>query len=325
MSEAATARVDRLLTMVPWLVNRQGIDLAEAAEGLGVTQRQLEEDLSLLFLCGYGSMPDEMIDITWDDGRIYVRNADTISRPLRLAADEAVALAVGLRALAETPGIADSDLVARTLAKVERAGGAATEVANRVRARLTGADEAAHLSALREALQDGRVVHLRYVVPSRDEVTERDVDPLQLLNLQGRWYLEGWCRHATDTRLFRVDRIEELTVRQEAAAPPAGVVPRDPGQAPFTPAVDDLVVTLRLRPGAHWVAEYHPCETVTEDPGRPEDLIVTVRTADTAWLTRLVLRLGGRAVVLDPRPVAQQVAAAAGRALAAYPPASVRS
>ena len=63
--ESATARLARLLTMVPWLVNRQGIDLRQAADDLGVSVEQLEADLNLLFLCGYGQMPDELIEADW--------------------------------------------------------------------------------------------------------------------------------------------------------------------------------------------------------------------------------------------------------------------
>ncbi len=58
--ETATARLARLLTMVPWLLNRQGIDVQQAADDLGVSVDQLEADLNLLFLCGYGQMPDEL-------------------------------------------------------------------------------------------------------------------------------------------------------------------------------------------------------------------------------------------------------------------------
>ena len=60
--ETATDRLSRLLTMVPWLVNRQGIDLQQAADELGITPQQLETDLRLLYLCGYGQMTDELID-----------------------------------------------------------------------------------------------------------------------------------------------------------------------------------------------------------------------------------------------------------------------
>ena len=45
-SEAATTRLSRLLTMVPWLMNRQGIDIEEAARTLGVSRAQIEADPS---------------------------------------------------------------------------------------------------------------------------------------------------------------------------------------------------------------------------------------------------------------------------------------
>ena len=99
--ETATARLARLLTMVPWLLNRQGIDVQQAADDLGVSVEQLEADLNLLFLCGYGQMPDELIEADWEGGKVFVGNADTIARPLRLGVDEAVTLMVGLRSLRE--------------------------------------------------------------------------------------------------------------------------------------------------------------------------------------------------------------------------------
>ena len=130
-TETATARLSRLLTMVPWLVNRQGIDVQQAADDLGVSIDQLEADLNLLFLCGYGQMPDELIEADWEGGRVFVGNADSIARPLRLAVDEAVTLIVGLRALREVPGLGERDAVDRALAKLEAAAGAAAVPAGR--------------------------------------------------------------------------------------------------------------------------------------------------------------------------------------------------
>ena len=79
--------------MVPYLVTRQGIPLAEAAREFGITEEELVKDLELLFVCGTpGHMPDDLIDAEWDDGHVYLRNADTIARPLRLGIDEALSL-----------------------------------------------------------------------------------------------------------------------------------------------------------------------------------------------------------------------------------------
>jgi len=46
--------------------------------------------------------------------------------------------------------------------------------------------------------------------------------------------------------------------------------------------------------------------------------LVSLRTADTAWLRRLLWRLGSQATVLEPASLAAEVRAGAERALAAY-------
>ncbi len=314
--ETATSRLSRLLTMVPWLVNRQGINLEEAAAELGVTPAQLEADLNLLFLCGYGQMPDELIDARWESGQIYVSNADAIARPLRLGRDEAVTLMVGLRALLDVPGLGEREAVERTLAKLAEAAGAAAEGAGRVLVDIEGGVTPELLTKARRAVEQHRRIHLRYLVPSRDESTERDVDPMRVVSLDGHWYLEGWCHRAGDTRMFRMDRVEELTVLGEAGIPPEQARVRDLSEGVFRPAPDDLLVTVRLFPGATWVSDYYPVESVT--PADDGGQVVTLRTGDTAWLRRLMWRLGGRGVVLDPPGLAAEVAEGAAAALAAY-------
>ncbi|HEV7148551.1 MAG TPA: WYL domain-containing protein [Pedococcus sp.] len=314
--ETATARLSRLLTMVPWLVNRQGIDLDQAAVELGISATQLETDLRLLYLCGYGQMPDELIDAQWEGGRVFVTNADAIARPLRLGRDEALTLMVGLRALAAVPGLGERDAIERAMAKLEQATGASAEAAARVEVSMDDGVAAGLLGDARRAIEDRRRVHLRYLVPSRDESTERDVDPMRVVNLESRWYLEGWCHRAQDTRLFRMDRIESLEVLEVDGTPPREAQLRDLDAGTFTPRPDDTLVTLRLAPGAAWVSDYYPVETV--ETASDGSQTVTLRTADTLWLRRLMWRLGGLGTVLAPDELAEAVRDGAAAALAAY-------
>ena len=312
-AEPATSRVARLLTMVPWLVSRQGIPLTEAAEGLGVSEKQLRDDLDLLFMCGYGPMTDELIEVSYEQDRVFVSNADTIRRPLRLTVAEAVTLITGLRAL-QAAGIAPSEAVERALAKVERT--AAT---------LPGLDtlavaeeDAADLEVRRvvtDALRRRRRLHLAYVVPSRDERTERDVDPMRVVSQDGHWYLEGWCHRARDTRLFRLDRIESVDVLDEDGTPPEGARSRDLSSGAYPADVGHDAVTLRLRPAARWVAEYYPVQELREDG---EDLVVTLAARDEDWLARLVLRGGGEIGIEAPASAAEAVMARAQAALGEY-------
>jgi proteasome accessory factor C len=316
-AESATSRLSRLLTMVPWLLNRQGVEIEETAREFGVTPAQVEADLALLFLCGTpGGYHGDLIEAEWESGRVFLANADTIKRPLRLGVDEALALIVGLRALAAVPGIGERDAVVRALAKLEAATGSASAGSSRIQVVI---DEGAGKEALalaQQALAAHRRVHLRYLVPGRDESTERDVDPMRVINFDAQWYLEGWCHRAEDVRLFRVDRIESLTILDEDGTPPAGAEPRDLDSGVFTPHAEDQLVRVALGPGAAWVSEYYPTESV--EPMQGGGAVITLRTADTAWLRRLMWRLGSQARVLEPVELALAVRDGARAALDAY-------
>ena len=146
---------------------------------------------------------------------------------------------------------------------------------------------------------------------------------MQLLLVEGRWYLEAWCRRAEGVRLFRLDRVDDVAVLDEAAAPPPEATSRNVDDGVYRPGPDAPSVRLRLARPARWVADYYPVEDVSPVDDPPGGLAVTVRTADLAWARRLVASLGGNALVDEPADIAVQVAAEARAALARYgvPPA----
>ena len=311
----AMGQLPRLLALVPYLLSRPGVRLAEVAATFGISEERLRKDLNLLWVCGLpGHGPGDLIDVEFEGDTITLSEPAGVTRPLRLTVDEALALLVALRALAETPGLFERDAVGRALAKVEQAAGAAAGVAGRVAVSVEG--EQRVLPVVRGALEDQRRLHLSYHVPGRDETTERDVDPMRLLLVEGRSYLEGWCRKAEGVRLFRLDRIESVERLDARAEPPPGAASRDLSQGLFRPGPNDLLVTLALRPAAAWVADYHPCESVRE--GTDGGLVVRLRVRETGWVRRLALRLGSQGCVVAPVELAEQVRADAAMALAAY-------
>lgn len=314
--ETATQRLGRLLDMVPWLLQNPGVPVAEAATEFGVTPEQIESDLELLFVCGTpGYSHSELIDAQWDDGHIYLDNADDIATPMRLTRDEAVTLTAGLQALGAS--LVGSDVAERTLAKLREATGAsaARESAGQIALELDDGSQHAAMPALKRALSTRRRVHLSYYVATRDERTERDVDIMRIVNLDGQWYLEGWCHRAGDVRFFRVDRIESAQVLDVDGTPPAGAVPRDLGDA-FVPGEHDLTVVLEATSDAAWIADYYPNEGVTREPDG--SVRVTLKVADPALVRRLVLRLGGQVRVVSPPELVTAVTDEARAALAAY-------
>jgi proteasome accessory factor C len=321
---AASAQLARLLSLVPWLRARPGVPKAAAAAAFGITVQQLEKDLQLAFTCELPGQPEVFIDIDYlDSDRVSVIDAGSIDRPLRLRSDEAVALLVGLRALAAVPGLADRAALDSALAKVEDAAGAGQGLgpAPEPHDRAAGPDPAV---AVRDALALRRRLHLSYWVPSRDEITEREVDPFRLVSVDDTAYLEGYCHASEAVRTFRLDRVTAAVVLDEPATPPPGQVLAGPvdaralrdSPASFHPSQEDTVVVLDLGPQARWVPEYYACEWVQEAPDG--GLRVGLRTADPRLVVRLALRLGGAARVVEPPQVAAAVREAAAEALAEY-------
>ncbi|MCX6465978.1 MAG: YafY family protein [Pseudonocardiales bacterium] len=311
-AEAVGARLPRLLSLVPYLQARPGITVAEVAADFGVTERQLRRDLELLWMCGLpGYGPGDLIDLSFAGDTVSVTEDAGMRRPLRLTTAEATALLVALRTLAEQPGVVDTGAVRRATAKIEKAVGDAGPAG--VAVDLTGEEEAT-AAAVRHALEDGRALRIVYYTAGRDAVSRRVVDPMRLLIADGRSYLEAWCRKAEGVRLFRLDRVEDVAVLDEPAAPPPDAEPTDVSAGAYRPRADHASAVLLLEPDALWVSEYYPVEEVVEQPdGRVR---VLMRFADPAWLVRLVLGLGGGARVLEPPALAEAVVARAREALA---------
>ncbi|HEU0087621.1 MAG TPA: YafY family protein [Pseudonocardiaceae bacterium] len=302
-------RLPRLLALVPYLLARPGAPIDEVAADFDVSPRQLRRDLELLWMCGLpGYGPGDLIDLSFEGDTVTVTFDAGMRRPLRLSGAEATALVVALRALAEAPGVTDAAAVRRALAKIEAAVGAAEGVVVGLAAR-----EDAALAAVRDALDHHRALRIRYYTASRDAVGERTVDPMRLLLVEGRSYLEAWCRSAAGVRLFRLDRIEHAATLDEPSEPPPHARPTDVSAGLFRPDPGQQVAVLTLAPDVRWVAEYYPVDELVEAEGG--SATVRMRYADPGWMVRLVLGLGAGVVVREPAELAAAVAERARAAL----------
>jgi proteasome accessory factor C len=321
----AKDQVARLLTLVPYLHAHGQVRLDDAARALGLPPDQLLSDLKVLLMCGLpGGYPDDLIDVDLDalegpeaDGVIRVSNADYLARPLRLSPTEATAIIVALRALRSGARDDTREVVDRALAKLEAAAaeGSAAPQIDPGEEDPTRVDLARLEADLQEAVTRQRQVRLSYYVPSRDEQSERTVDPRGVVTAHGFRYLDAWCHSAEAPRLFRLDRIQRAEVldRGIETAPEA---PRDLSDGLFARADDTTLVTLRLAPQARWIVEYYPVEAVRSRRGGR--LEVDLKVADERWLRRLLLRLAPHAEVVAPSEFADTFTAAAQDALSLY-------
>ena len=279
----ASERVERILSVLPWIVEEPGTTVQQVCDRFGMTERDLRADLDLLmYEVGiHPFTPDARVDAyVEDDGQIQIHLGDYFRRPLRLTPDEALVLYAAGQALLDRP---DPDpVLARAVAKLAAVLGDGAD--DSVDVRLGDADPDV-LDAVRRATDAGQRLRIDYYSFGRDERTEREVDPLRLSARDGHWYLRAWCHRAGGVREFRVDRID-------TAVPTGGAVDDHPNveQADVLDLSDGRPVALVVGAEDEWIVDAVPTESVTTDAdGR---IRVVLRVTAEPWLQRLLLRLG---------------------------------
>lgn len=295
-------RFRRLLLLVPYVLRNNGATVDEVCERFAITRSELVSDLNLLFMCGLpGYGPGDLIEAYIDGEQVWIRMADYFSRPMRLTPAEGLLLYAGGQALAAVSG--PEPALERAMQQLEKAltPGALERVS-------VGLEAPEELATVKHALESRRRLHLVYQSQSKDEVTERDVDPWALLLSEGRWYLVGYCHRVSDERIFRVDRMRRVTELQDAAQ-----IPDDfdlsQYQSVYFESDDAMTVTLDIAPRANWVCDYYPLlsQEVLDD----DWIRIRLKAGGMAWLERLLLRLGPEARIVEPESLKQRLKATA--------------
>ena len=315
MATNAIDQTRRMLSLVTYLRERPGAHVEDVARAFGITEDELISDLDVLPMCGTSFRGGDLLDIDTDGDRIWWHNPDDVAEPLRLAADEATALLVAARAVATLPGLRESDRQAllRATAKLEAAAGEAAGASSRLS--VTFESEGGVFADVDRAIAERRRLWLRYYSPARDELTEREVDPIRLFAV-GHTYMEAWCRLSEARRTFRLDRVAEIKLLDAPVRPAAESSCATSREGLVQPAAEDPEVVIEVGPGGRWVAEYYPHDSAEELPDG--GLRITLRTPDPASLRRLALRLGGDGRIVSPPDLADSARQAAREALAAY-------
>jgi len=305
--------------MVPYFQANPRITFAEAATDLGVTRKQLQQDLDQLWMCGLpGYGPGDLIDFEFSGDTIEVTFSAGMDEPLRLTSPEATGLLVALRALADIPGLVDPEAALSAIAKIEAAAGTVgKDQSNHVTAVSEPAPvESEAAAAVRAAVRTGRALGIEYYSASRDALSGRIVDPIRVVLVGDHSYLEAWSRESEGVRLFRFDRIVDASVLDEPAMPPEPAVQAPPDTSLFDADPSLPAATLRVAPRASWVLEYYPMRLIRELPDGCCEAAMTY--ASEEWMARLVLGFGADVAVLGPKSLVQRIHEAADAALAAY-------
>jgi len=198
----------RLLALLGLMQSRRDWTGPELAERLGVTDRTVRKDVDRLRLLGYP------VDAVRGPHGRYRLGVGASLPPLLLDEDEAVAVAVGLRAATGITGIEETS--ARALAKLDSVlpHHLQRQVSAMHEAVLKGPEntgsnvedpvvDAALLTALAAAIRDHEEVRFGY--QGEAPTDRRQVEPYRLVSWQRRWYLVARDAHTDTWAPYRVD------------------------------------------------------------------------------------------------------------------------
>ena len=219
---APLLRTARLLDLVPFLNNHQGIALKELAAHFDVTPTQMSADLMTLWMCGLpGYTPLELMDLEFESGFVTIRNAPTLAKPRTITFQEGVALLLGLDLVASSIPEERSDLLNSVQSLRERL----TKLLGvPIKLSFVAATSGAVSTTISQAIQSNSGLEIRYHSLYKDQISERSVMPVDLYDSNGQQYMRAFCFSANDYREFRVDRIESATAAVVPAQVSADVV-----------------------------------------------------------------------------------------------------
>jgi len=231
---APLARTARLLDLVPFLNTHQGISLKELAQRFDVTAAQMSSDLTTLWMCGLpGYTPLELMDLEFESGYVTIRNAPTLAKPRSISFDEGVALILGLDLLASSL-TTDKENLAVLIEELKTK--ISTKIGVPVSLNAQPKSSPQVTSALNDSISKNSYLIIKYHSLYRDEVSERTIQPMELVQENANQYVRAFCFSAGAMRDFRVDRIIEATQTSE---PPVG------NEATVTSTSIDFTISLK--------------------------------------------------------------------------------
>ena len=175
-------------------------------------------------------------------------------------------------------------------------------------------------ACVEQAIQQQRRLHIRYYTKSREEWTQRVVEPYVIVCRGGAWYLIAYCHLREEVKIFRVDRIDQAAILKQASE-----IPKNFSSEAFFAGSwfieqgEPVRVKLRFAPeAARWVKEsqYHPSQRIAEQP--EGTLLFEVTVCGRREITRWILGYGSQVEVLEPAELRAAVRAELAKLQAVY-------
>ncbi|GAB4118312.1 MAG: WYL domain-containing protein [Candidatus Caldatribacteriota bacterium] len=307
-------KIERLINLILLIRNQPGIKVKDLANIFETCKRTIYRDFNTLSLAGF-----PVYSAPGKDGG-YFLTPDYFLPPLRFTCEEAASLLISIKFFLKQKGFPYQEHIQLALAKLEGAlGSDSRDYIQKIDKQISiylgklkdYQDYNDVFQKINQAILEKRQIQIKYYTITRDKLTDRKLDPLHLMFKGGFWYLIAFCHWREEIKIFRIDRIREITLTKNIFQTPTDfslssylgkswqVV-----RGECEPQKIEIKIFL---PASRWVREErrHPTQEII--PLNDEVILFKVEVDSFIEIKKWILQLGSCAQVLQPKSLREEI------------------
>ena len=302
MADNAAQRALRTMDLVPYILENPGISTVDLAAKFSVTQKQIEKDLQLIFLCGLpGYTPYELIDLTFEDGIVSIIEPQVLTKPRNFSSNEMVVIKLGLEILREINVNEPNklDKISTLLQKIHRD----TDQDSVLLAKEVSSSP--YYSVINTAISQRKQLSIEYQSVSKDLLSTRLIVPYNISILNGNLYLSAYDIDRQSDRVFKLDLISKCEIGERAEL--------DLAKSTSIDQIVELMVDVKLTNFIERNTSIIVDQRLTAD-----GIKVTLKVNNLEWISRAVISYAPNINVISPIALSEMIEQRAKNLLNAY-------
>lgn len=296
-------KVDRLISIIMVLLDKDRIGAQELADLFEVSLRTIYRDIDAINMAGI-----PVCSIPGVGGGFEIMPGYKIDKNVFSTADLS-ALLMGISSLS---GMVQGDEMAHALAKVrsfipaDKAKDIELKV-NQICIDLSpwmgSGNTQSYLEMIKAALQDNKLLSFEYIAHHGNK-TARMVEPYQLVLKGSHWYFQGYCLKRNDYRLFRLSRMSNLQVQEDIFTPRVYQKPI----LDFAETLETMQIKIKLRVHKSVIDRVLDfCSYECFTPDGIEHYIVNFPFIENDYYYNILFSFGNQSECLEPLHIRTEI------------------
>lgn len=288
-------KIDRLIGILSVLLQKENTTAPELAEKFEVSRRTINRDIEDLCKAGIPIQTTQGAG-----GGIRIMDGFSMDRTLLTSKDMKMIMA-GLRSLDSVSG---SHYYGQLMEKIKPGSSEFITGSDAILIDLSSWNKdviAPKVSLIQDAIEDRRMISFTYYAPSGD--SKREIEPYYLIFKWSSWYVYGFCSLRQDFRMFKLNRMDKITLGQSGFEMREVPVP-DLSRTKLYPK--NIEITALVESDMKWrlVEEFGPhCYKELSD-GK---LLFNGFYSDMESMISWILTFGDKIEILEPAKVREEL------------------